>query len=140
MKQIYETSVFYEDTDCMGVVYHASYVRFLERGRTELLDSLGPSAAQWLEQNIMFPVFKVDATFRAPARLRDRVEVFTEVRAESAYRLTFKQRILKQPGDLVLVVGAAEVVCTDRSGNLRELPASLLAVLASETSKVAAML
>lgn len=111
----------------MGIVYHASYVRFLERGRTELLDSLGLSAAEWMERDVMFPVYRVDVTFRAPARLRDSVEVLSEVRTESAYRLIFKQSIIGQPQGKILVVGSAEVVCTNRQGELRELPEELFA-------------
>ena len=49
MQSSNKASVFYEDTDCMGIVCHASYVRFLERGRTLLLDSLGLNAAQWMD-------------------------------------------------------------------------------------------
>jgi acyl-CoA thioester hydrolase len=130
MKQTYTTSIFYEDTDCMGIVYHGSYVRFLERGRTELLDSIGPSAMEWMERDVMFAVHRVDATFRASARLRDMIEVLSEVRPESSYRLNFKQRVIKHPGGEVLVVGSAEVVCTNRRGELRELPRELLSRLA----------
>lgn len=126
MQRKYTTSVFYEDTDCMGIVYHASYVRFLERGRTELLDSLGLNAAQWIERDVMFPVYRVDVTFRSPARLRDEIEVVSEVRRESAYRLNFKQQVLKRPGGELLASGSADVVCTNRRGELRELPPEIV--------------
>ena len=68
--------VYYEDTDAAGVVYYASYLRFMERARTEWLESLGfPLAAFEREHRVAFAVHKAEIEFLKPARLDDRLAV-----------------------------------------------------------------
>ena len=66
MPHIHRVTIYYEDTDLSGVVYHANYFKFFERAREELL---GPSelARVWQEHGVGFAVYKLDCTFRAPA-------------------------------------------------------------------------
>ncbi len=116
--------VYYEDTDCMGVVYHANYLRFLERARTEYMASVGTSVAQWAEQDIMFPVYGMQITFKAPARLYDHLTVISTVSRASPFRLNFRQRIERDSDQRQIVEASVDIVCTDLKGNLRDLPAS----------------
>ena len=68
--------VYYEDTDAAGVVYHASYLRFMERARTEWLESLGfPLGAFERQHRVAFAVHKAEIEFLKPARLDDRLDV-----------------------------------------------------------------
>jgi acyl-CoA thioester hydrolase len=68
--------VYYEDTDAAGVVYYAGYLRFMERARTEWLESLGfPLAAFEREQGVTFAVHRAEIDFLKPARLDDRLAV-----------------------------------------------------------------
>lgn len=68
--------VYYEDTDAAGVVYHASYLRFMERARTEWLESLGfPLAAFERQHGVTFAVHTAEIEFLKPARLDDRLAV-----------------------------------------------------------------
>ncbi len=114
--------VYYEDTDCMGLVYHANYLRFLERARTELMDASGTSIVAWSERGLMFPVYSVNVTFRSPARLGDRLVVRSTVKQSSSFRLSFAQKIERESDQKVLVEAAVDIVCTDLTGALRELP------------------
>lgn len=78
--------VYYEDTDAAGVVYHASYLRFMERARTEWLESLGfPLAAFERQHRVTFAVHKAEIEFLKPARLDDRLAV-SVVPAPRAHR------------------------------------------------------
>lgn len=122
MEKLFDLKVYYEDTDCMGVVYHANYLRFMERARTELLNALGPSVSEWTERGYIFPIYNVNVTFKAPARLGDALRVITRARQSSPFRITFEQRIERRPDGQLLVHATAETVCTDLQGTLCEYP------------------
>jgi tol-pal system-associated acyl-CoA thioesterase len=115
--------IYLEDTDAQGVVYHANYLKFFERARSELLASLGVDQTAWL-QRVRFVVHELSLRFRRPARLGDTITVVTSFEVASEYRLTFFQRAQDENGQL-LVEGRVEVVCTDGSGNLIEVPAQV---------------
>jgi acyl-CoA thioester hydrolase len=76
----YQVRVYYEDTDAGGVVYHASYLRFAERARTEALRDLGIPHAELLERfSLMFMVRRVEVHYLRPARVDDLLSIDTEV-------------------------------------------------------------
>lgn len=118
----FNVRVYYEDTDCMGLVYHANYLRFLERARTELMDSTGCSLVAWAERNVMFPVYSANLVFRSPARFGDRLVVKSTVKQTSSFRLSFAQRIEREVDGKLLVEASVDVVCTDLKGSLNEIP------------------
>lgn len=122
MEQHFDVSVYYEDTDCMGVVYHANYLHFMERARTELLNSVGPSVREWTDRGYIFPIYNVNITFKAPARLGDSLRVTTNAHQSSPFRITFAQRIQRPSDGKLLIEATVEAVCTDLQGNLREIP------------------
>jgi tol-pal system-associated acyl-CoA thioesterase len=122
MEQHLDVKVYYEDTDCMGVVYHANYLRFLERARTELLNSVGPSIREWTERGYIFPIYSVNITFKAPGKLGDALRVTTRAQRSSPFRVTFEQRIDRPADGKLLVEAKVEAVCTDLQGQLREYP------------------
>src|ERR1700722_20900828 len=86
--------VYWEDTDAGGVVYYASYLKFLERARTEWLRSCGFSQ-QALAQDpgIIFPVVNLRIQYKRPARLDDELLVSCEARSQGATAIRFAQRI-----------------------------------------------
>jgi len=86
--------VYYEDTDSLGVVYHANYLKYLERARTERLDASGKPIRHWNQEGFNFAVYKLEVTFLKPARLGDVCEVVTTPQGGSEYRQTLKQVIL----------------------------------------------
>ncbi|MGI5863739.1 MAG: YbgC/FadM family acyl-CoA thioesterase [Myxococcales bacterium] len=118
----FRARVYYEDTDCMGVVYHANYLRYFERARTEALAESGASVVKWAERGVMFPVYSVQATFRAPARLGDDLLIVSRMRATSPFRVTFDQRIEHADTNKLLVKAQIEIVCCDLEGKLQRMP------------------
>ena len=122
MEQRFSVRVYYEDTDCMGLVYHANYLKYLERARTEFIAAIGPSVVEWAERNVMFPIYCLNITFKSPARLGDRLVVISDTKQSSPYRLTFTQRIERESDGQVVVEAKADVVCTDLKGALRDFP------------------
>jgi len=102
------TRVYWEDTDAGGVVYHAQYVAFLERARTEWVRSLGYGQdALRLTHGLVFAVRAMRIDFRRPARLDDALQVTVSLRRCRHASIVFAQSILRE-GELLL---DAEVRC-----------------------------
>ncbi|MBI4703650.1 MAG: YbgC/FadM family acyl-CoA thioesterase [Deltaproteobacteria bacterium] len=116
--------IYYEDTDCLGVVYHANYLKFFERGRTELIGRLGRPIGEWNAAGCNFVVYKMEITFHRAARLGDECEVVTHLSPQSPYRMAMAQRLLR--GEELLTEALVQVVCVDASLELREIPEPLL--------------
>ncbi|MGH8457621.1 MAG: tol-pal system-associated acyl-CoA thioesterase [Stenotrophobium sp.] len=107
--------VYYEDTDVSGVVYHANYLRFFERARTEWLRALNLSQESLRQQHgIAFTVANMEIDFLAPARLDDALEVTLQVTSHKRASLEFAQtlRIAGQPQRL-LARAKVRIACVD---------------------------
>lgn len=122
--------VYYEDTDFSGVVYHARYLHFFERARTEALRECGLSHTALLEraEPLAFAVRKMTTEWLAPARIDDLLEVrsvFTEVRGA---RMRVDQEIRR--GETPIARADVEAACMTLSGRARRLPADVLAKFA----------
>ncbi|WP_373767857.1 tol-pal system-associated acyl-CoA thioesterase [Glaesserella sp.] len=85
--------VYYEDTDAGGVVYHACYLHFFERARTEFLRTLGFSQQALFAESLAFVVKKIEIDYRFPARLDDLLQVETTVSDIKGARIVFTQRL-----------------------------------------------
>ena len=115
--------VYYEDTDSLGMVYHANYLKFMERGRTECLTATGRSVADWNRAGIAVVVYAMNIKFKKPAALGDTVDVVSTFRIDSEYRGTFRQ--LVERGGELLVSADVEVVCIDKDQKLCPMPPDL---------------
>jgi tol-pal system-associated acyl-CoA thioesterase len=122
-EHILEFRVYLEDTDAQGFVYHANYLRYFERGRSEILESLGVPMDEITRPDGRLVVYEIRIKFRRPAFLGDKIEVVTLMQRASDYRLIFKQQIRRRGEDEALVSGEVDVVAIDQSGTLKELPA-----------------
>ena len=91
-------SVYYEDTDAGGVVYHANYLKFFERARTEWLKAMGIGQTELLAEDIAFVVSHADINFRRPARFEQELEVVSEITMLKKATLKFHQRLLDADG------------------------------------------
>jgi acyl-CoA thioester hydrolase len=124
--------VIYGDTDQMGVVYYANYLRFFEAGRNELIRAKGMRYRDFEERfGLMLPVVEAAVSYRAPARYDDLLTVETtlaEVRRASA---RFSYRIVRD-GEVV-ATGHTVHACVDREGRVRRMPQELVARLGGPT-------
>jgi acyl-CoA thioester hydrolase len=115
--------VYYEDTDFSGRVYHASYLRFLERGRTEWLRRRGFTNLELAKSTgIAFAVRSLQIAYLAPAMIDDLLEVETSAAAVRGASIDFKQRVMR--GDKALVT-AAVLVASIRNDRPARIPADL---------------
>lgn len=106
--------VYWEDTDAGGVVYHASYLRFLERARSEWLRAQGVDQ-QRLRQvdGVLFVVRDMSLEFLLPARLDDELDVSIDAAERRSASMTFSQRIVRRADGAVLVGACVRAACID---------------------------
>jgi acyl-CoA thioester hydrolase len=118
--------VYYEDTDFTGVVYHANYLRYFERGRSEFLRLTGVShtALRGLEQPIAFVVVRMTIDYRKAARIDDALVVRTVYERVSRARLHVRQTILR--GLDVIAEAVEEIACISLDGRPVRPPAALV--------------
>jgi acyl-CoA thioester hydrolase len=119
--------IYYEDTDFSGNVYHAAYLKFFERGRTEFLRDLGIHHHELAEQGIAFAVRTMALDFIAAARIDDLLVVRTTVVESSGVRLVLDQTISRN--DKLIASAQVTVVAIKMSGGPARLPANLRAIL-----------
>lgn len=123
------TRVYYQDTDAGGVVYHANYVNFMERARTEWLRTFGYSNAGLMKElGVMFVVRKLELNYLKPALLDDMLNVTAQLKEVGRSRITLEQTVLREGngaavghpaasplrglrGDEVLAEGEVHLVC-----------------------------
>lgn len=119
--------VYYADTDFSGVVYHARYLEFLERGRTDFLRLKGVHHTALKEgqlgEPIVWIVRRMEIDFRLPARIDDMLVIETAVTEVSGARVTMQQRIQRQNGD-VLIEARVEAALINKQGRPRRMPAA----------------
>lgn len=102
--------VFYEDTDATGVVYHANYLKYLERARTLWMETKGATHRDLAESHAKaFTLADANIIFRAPARLDDQLDVSVAVEQKRRARIVMSQRI--HCGDRLLIKARFTVAC-----------------------------
>ncbi|MWP50154.1 MULTISPECIES: tol-pal system-associated acyl-CoA thioesterase [unclassified Gilliamella] len=102
MKQYtWNARVYYEDTDAGGVVYHARYLAFFERARTEILRKVGINQQMLLQEGVAFVVKKMDINYHFPARLDDMLTITTSIEQVRKASIIFKQTILNQNNQVI---------------------------------------
>jgi acyl-CoA thioester hydrolase len=127
--------VYYEDTDFSGLVYHASYLRFMERGRTNYLRLLGADQRALFEETekeapgFAFVVRSMQIEFRKAARMDDVLEVTTTPHEVRGASITLDQRIMR--GEDVLIEARVQVAFVS-GGRARPIPKSLRLAMESD--------
>jgi len=120
--------VYYEDTDAAGIVYYANYLKFVERGRTEMMRELGFAHSGIVaESGIVFTVRRLTADYRQPARLDDLLSVETRIVEIVGATLLLDQRVCRDGA--VLAALDVLVACVGRDGKPRRVPPALRAAL-----------
>jgi acyl-CoA thioester hydrolase len=123
-----EIRVIYGDTDQMGVVYYGNYRRYFEAARTDWLRARG---VRWRDieaaHAIFLPVAEVKVSYKRPARYDDVIVVETRLGDLGLVSLHFDYQVVR--GDELLALGHTVHACVNREGDIRELPAALLAQL-----------
>ncbi|ROT99583.1 tol-pal system-associated acyl-CoA thioesterase [Marinobacter sp. R17] len=127
--------VYIEDTDAGGIVYHARYLHFMERARTEWVRSQGIALRAGLADNISYVVQKMDIHFRQPARLDDELWVSANLVSSGRVWFGFKQQVIRQSDGALLAEADVKVACVALdTGRPRALPEAMQAVVREITA------
>lgn len=119
--------VYYEDTDFSGNVYHAAYLHFCERGRTEFLRDLGVHHSELIRDGIAFAVRRMSIDFLAAAHIDDQLEVATEVASATGARLNLVQSVRRDGVELARA--EVQVVAIRIGGGAARMPKALLGLI-----------
>jgi acyl-CoA thioester hydrolase len=120
MSHRFSIRVYYEDTDFAGVVYHANYLKFLERGRTEWLRDKGVDQLVLSENHgVHFAVRHMEIDFIKPARMDDVVSVQTYIEQQTGARLVLKQSLIRD--EEILLTASVTIVLVGEDGRPRRL-------------------
>lgn len=123
MKHIFEQKVFYSDTDAYGVVWHGSYLRWLEMGRVGVCEMLGHNLIDLKEKDIVLPVVNLNVKYKMSAKLNAVVVTETEISEFNGFTVKFKQIIRSKETGKVCIDAEVSVVAIDNNGKLyRKMP------------------
>ena len=127
MKHIFETKVYYSDTDAYGVVWHGSYLRWMEKGRVDLSSVLGLSLVELKEMDIVLPVTNMNVRYKASAKLDDDIIIETWIEKYNSLSVTFKQVIKSKDTGKIFIEAIFDVVAINEAGKLyRRMPEILV--------------
>ncbi|MCJ8509083.1 tol-pal system-associated acyl-CoA thioesterase [Rhizobium lemnae] len=118
--------VYYEDTDFSGLIYHARYLHFLERGRTDYLRCLGCEQSKLIgfdEEGLVFVVHRMEIEFKSPARMDDVVTILTRTEKAGGAKMVLSQEIRR--GETLLIQAKVIIAIINRLGRPRRLPEGL---------------
>ena len=118
--------IYYEDTDFTGMVYHANYLRYFERGRSDFFRLVGISHTGLLEgpEPTAFTIIRVELDYRRAARVDDALTVRTTYDGLKGARLLVSQRMLR--GEEVIAEAQLQAVCIDMKGRAKKPPAGMV--------------
>lgn len=127
MKHLFPIRVYYEDTDMGGIVYHANYLRYIERARSDYVRNIGNDQNAMKDAGIVWVVRKIEAEYLNTAKFDDELQVETVITDLTGVRLTMDQLITR--GDTEIFRARVMAVCMNRDGRPTRLPAEIRALM-----------
>lgn len=126
MKHQFPVRVYYEDTDMGGIVYHANYLRFIERARSDWVRGIGVDQNAMREAGLIYVVRRIEADYLAPAKFDEELLVTTTMHNVTPARMILNQEVTRagQP----LFRAQVTIVCITAGGKPARLPAEIRAL------------
>jgi acyl-CoA thioester hydrolase len=121
--------VIYGDTDQMGVVYYANYLRWFERGRGELLRACGIPYRSIEQRGMHFPVAELSCRYFRSAHYDDLIVIETRITSVNRASLTFTYRIMRETETTLLASGSTKHACVDDQGRIMRIQEDLMKAL-----------
>ena len=123
--------VYYEDTDCGGVVYYANYLKYFERARTQMLIHHGVNPAEWMKKGVVFTVVKAEVEYKAPAVYGDNLSVETKITRLKGARVSFSYRVMRNADGQALVTGVTDMACVNEKMRPMPIPEEIMGRLSN---------
>jgi acyl-CoA thioester hydrolase len=121
--------IYYEDTDAVGVVYHASYLKFFERARTEYFRERGFGVAELADAGFVFPVVRMEIDFKASALHDELVSISTRPERIGGASFTVRQQAVRKSDGRLLVEAQVSLACIGPQRKARRIPNEIRRVL-----------
>ena len=123
MENVFYERVCYADTDAYGVVWHGTYLRWLEKGRVLFCENLGLDLTKLLKQNIILPVTSINIKYKASAKLNDNIKITTKMSKKTVLSAAFLQTVTDKENDKLFVKAEVEIAAISNEGKLyRKFP------------------
>ena len=129
MSHPFSLQVYYEDTDMASIVYYANYLKFIERARSTMVLEAGIDQLEMQQEGLIFAVKKVEADYKASAKLNDTLRVETNLQQLTGAKIVFSQDVYR--GDTLIFCALVTVVCITNAGKIARFPAKIRAKLES---------
>lgn len=113
--------IYYEDTDCGGVVYHSNYLGYMERSRTEFLRDIGVDLQAYHKAGTVFAITEANLKYRFPAKYNDLLTVESELIDLTSYRIAFRTKIYNQDGKLCCRGDVKMVAINEETGKATQI-------------------
>lgn len=124
-----DVRIYYEDTDAGGVVYHANYIKYMDRARTEYFRSHGFLVAELAVKGFVFPVVRLEINFKSPALHDDLLLVTTCPTRIGGSSATFNQKIIRPSDNKVLAESLVTLACIGPALKARRIPLEIRRML-----------
>lgn len=124
--------IYYEDTDAAGVVYHANYIKYLERARTEFFREHGFLVAAAAKNGFIFPVLRLELDFKSPAHHDDLLSVKTAPVKVAGASFTLSQKILRPADGKLILEGMVNLACINPAFKPQRIPLDIRHLLEAE--------
>jgi len=131
-----EVRIYYEDTDAGGLVYHANYIKYLERARTEYFRDRGFLVAKLAEEGALFPVVRLEIDYKSPAFHDDLLVVETLPARVGGASFTFCQRVVRGSDGKLLLSALVTLACINTNLKTQRIPPEIRQLLESELATV----
>lgn len=128
-KLLMEVRIYYEDTDAAGVVYHANYLKYFERARSEYLRERGVSVSELASQGFVFPVVRVEMDFRSPALHDDLLVIHTSPEQVKGSSFTLRQQAFRKADGGLLADALITLACVGPGLKARRIPPRVKSLL-----------
>ncbi len=118
--------VYYEDTDFSGLIYHARYLHFLERGRSDYLRCLGCEQSALIEadeEGLVFVVHRMEIDFKQPAKMDDIITITTSTEKAGGAKMVLNQQIRR--GETLLIAAKVVIAVINKHARPRRLPETI---------------
>ncbi|MGL5206014.1 MAG: acyl-CoA thioesterase [Acidaminococcaceae bacterium] len=113
--------VRFVETDMMGVVHHANYLRWFEMGRTAYLRNAGVGLLDLIKDGYIFPMMEIKCEYKTPARFDDEIIIRTNMAEFTKVKMTFSYEIIRQVDGVLLAVGRTTNAFTNQEGEITRL-------------------
>ena len=130
-----EIRIYYEDTDCGGVVYYPNYLKYFERARTHFLEDHGLSVATLIGEGTEFRVTRAELAYHSPALYGEILVINTSVVANRRISISFSHVLRERNSQRLVVEGSATLVAVDSNGKVKRIPPHILEALGLKTDR-----